>query len=98
MSRRATHYQVPDVFAGLVDPRLEGARCAGRSPLFDTEIDGESAESRSARLTWARGQCTACPVASACRTAAVEQDAPHGLWAGRVHGQRGRPHREGKAA
>lgn len=98
MTRRATHYQVPALFAGLVDPRLEGARCAGRSPLFDTDIDGETAEARSSRLMWARGQCNACPVASACRTAAAEQDAPHGLWAGKVHGLPGRPRPEGEAA
>lgn len=78
--------QIPDLLTGLVDPRLSGARCAGRSPWFDTEIDGETIEHRSARLAWARTECTRCPVQSACRTAATEQDTPHGMWAGRAHG------------
>lgn len=84
---------IPDLFAGLVDPRLEGARCSGRSPLFDTEIEGESDESRSSRLAWATGQCQQCPVTSACRTAGLEQDRALGVWAGRVHGLPGRPGR-----
>lgn len=91
MTRRATHYQVPDLIAGLVDPRLEGARCTGRSPLFDAELDNETAEQRSARLAWARTECTRCPVQGLCRTAAKEQDRALGMWAGTVHGLPGRP-------
>jgi len=94
MTRTARSPQIPDLFAGLVDPRLSGARCAGKHPLFDTEIVGESDEHRSSRLTWARQQCMQCPVQAACRTAATEQDHPVGLWAGRVHGQPGRPRLE----
>lgn len=86
--------QIPDLLAGLVDPRLSGARCAGKSPWFDAEIDGETDKDRSDRLTWARQQCVRCPVASACRTAGLEQDRALGVWAGRVHGLPGRPGRE----
>lgn len=95
MTRRASRLpQIPDLLTGLVDPRLSGARCAGKHPLFDAEIDGETAEDRSDRLTWARQQCARCPVVSACRTAGLEQEHPLGVWAGRVHGQPGRPHLE----
>lgn len=83
-----------DTLERLVDPRLEGARCAGRSPLFDAELDGETAEARSARLAWARTECTRCPVQGLCRTAAHEQDRALGMWAGKVHG---RPERPGTA-
>lgn len=85
--------QIPDPIAALIDDRLVGARCAGKSPWFDAEIDGETAEDRSDRLTWARQQCTRCPVTSACRTAAHEQEHPLGMWGGKVHGLPGRPGR-----
>lgn len=93
MTRRTTARspQIPDQIAGLVDPRLTEARCAGKSPLFDAELDNETAEERSARLTWARQECTRCPVQAACRTAAHEQTHPLGIWAGHVHGLPGRP-------
>lgn len=83
-----------DLLERLVDPRLAGARCAGRSPLFDAELDGETAEARSARLAWARTECTRCPVQGLCRTAAHEQDRALGMWAGKVHGLPGRPTQE----
>ncbi|MFZ2527418.1 MAG: WhiB family transcriptional regulator [Rhodococcus sp. (in: high G+C Gram-positive bacteria)] len=92
MSRtRSKLPRIPDTIAGLVDPRLSGARCAGKAPLFDTEIEEEFTEDRSARLAWAAQQCTRCPVQSACRTAVTELGHPTGMWAGRVHGRLGRP-------
>ena len=74
--------QIPAQFAGLVDPRLTGARCAGRAPMFDDEVFGETTENRSARLAAAARICRGCPVLSVCRTAAREQDRPTGMWAG----------------
>ena len=74
--------QIPDRLAALVDPRLTGAACAGRAPMFDDELFGETAENRSARLAHAANLCRGCPVRSACRTAAREQDHPTGIWAG----------------
>ncbi|MEE2058268.1 WhiB family transcriptional regulator [Rhodococcus artemisiae] len=93
MTRRKTSHlpRIPDLIAGLVDPRLHGARCTGRAPLFDAELPDESVESRSARLAWARGQCARCPVQSACRTAAAELSNPSGVWAGTARGLIGRP-------
>lgn len=85
---------IPNLLTGLVDPRLEGARCAGRHPLFDAELDGEAAEARSARLAWARTECARCPVQGLCRTAASEQDHPLGIWGGKVYGLPGRPGRK----
>ncbi|MGX6513031.1 WhiB family transcriptional regulator [Rhodococcus sp. SJ-2] len=81
---------IPDLFAGLVDPRLEGARCAGHSPLWDAELDDEHPEHRSSRLAWAANQCRQCPVQAACRVAAVEQDHPRGVWAAVAYGVDGR--------
>jgi hypothetical protein len=92
MTRRASRLpQIPDPITALIDPRLAGARCAGKSPLFDAELDGETAEDRSERLSWARSQCTRCPVQGQCHIAAREQDHPLGVWAGKVHGLPGRP-------
>lgn len=93
-SRAARPPRIPDPIAALIDDRLTGARCAGKSPLFDAELDDETAEERSDRLTWARGQCTRCPVRGACREAVGEQEQPHGVWGGVVHGLPGRPGRE----
>ncbi|KLL95862.1 hypothetical protein NJ76_21770 [Rhodococcus sp. IITR03] len=63
MTRRTTARspQIPDQIAGLVDPRLTEARCAGKSPLFDAELDNETAEERSARLTWHGRNAPAAP-------------------------------------
>ena len=83
-----------DLLERLVDPRLTGARCAGKSPWFDAELPDEHPEHRSSRLAWARQQCAQCPVQAACRTAATEQDTPAGMWAGKVHGHPGRPRNE----
>lgn len=88
MTRRKTSHlpRIPDPITGLVDPRLAGARCTGRAPLFDAELPDESLEGRSSRLAWARSQCARCPVQSACRTAATELDHPSGVWAGTARG------------
>lgn len=94
MTRAARPPRIPDPIAALIDDRLIGARCAGKSPLFDTELDDETAEERSDRLTWARGQCTRCPVRGACREAALEQGEPQGLWGGVPFGEPRRPGRE----
>ena len=95
MTRKAPP-KVP-LLAGLVDPRLTGARCAGRAPMFDAELEEESIENRSSRLAAAARICRGCPVLSACRTAGLELDNPTGLWAGNVHGQAGRPQKEAVA-
>lgn len=96
MTRRtARPPEIPDLLAGLVDPRLTGARCVGRAPWFDAELEDETIEQRSARLAWARRQCRECPVQTSCRGAAAEQDTITGLWAGTVHGLPGRPGRPG---
>ncbi|EHK84252.1 WhiB family transcriptional regulator [Rhodococcus pyridinivorans] len=92
MSRRQSRVPaIPPLLERLVDPRLAEARCTGKHPLFDAELDEETAEERSERLSWARGQCTRCPVQGPCRTAAGEQEHPLGMWGGKVHGLPGRP-------
>ncbi|MDV6293305.1 WhiB family transcriptional regulator [Rhodococcus aetherivorans] len=80
MTRKAPP-KVP-LLAGLVDPRLTAARCAGRAPMFDDELEEESIENRSSRLAAAARICRGCPVLSACREAAHEQPHPTGIWSG----------------
>ncbi|WP_395704747.1 WhiB family transcriptional regulator [Rhodococcus ruber] len=89
--------RIPGRLAALVDPRLTGAACAGRAPMFDDELFGETTENRSARLTAAARICRGCPVRSACRTAVLEQDRPVGMWAGRLRNTAGTPGRPRKA-
>ncbi|MFD4368980.1 WhiB family transcriptional regulator [Rhodococcus sp. NPDC058521] len=81
----------------LVDVRLTGASCAGRAPLFDDQLDGESDAQRHVRLTKAAEVCHTCPVRIACATAALEHQAT-GLWAGRIRNPAGNPGRPRKAA
>lgn len=75
-----------DLLAALVDPRLEGALCAGKAPMFDDQIEGETDEDRNHRLGAAARICRACPVRTACNTAAAEHQAV-GLWSGELHTQ-----------
>ncbi|MDZ7917590.1 MAG: WhiB family transcriptional regulator [Rhodococcus sp. (in: high G+C Gram-positive bacteria)] len=65
----------------LADPTLSGAACAGRAPLFDDEIVGETAERREARHRIATSICGRCPVQPQCRAAAGDHHAL-GIWAG----------------
>lgn len=99
--RQARLYPIPPTLTALVDPRLTGAACTGRAPLFDAELEEESAENRSSRLGAAARICSGCPVLSACRTAAVEQDHPAGVWAGRLRNHNpqgfGRPRKDRSA-
>lgn len=74
-----------DEITALVDPRLAGALCTGKAPLFDAFVLGETPTQRDARLGAAVECCTRCPVRNPCRQAATEHDA-HGIWAGQHHG------------
>ncbi|MBD8057230.1 WhiB family transcriptional regulator [Rhodococcus ruber] len=95
--RQARLYPSPPTLTALVDPRLTGAACGGRAPLFDDELSGETTENRSVRLAAAARICSGCPVRSACRTAAREQDHPTGMWAGKLRNPAGTPGRPRKA-
>lgn len=97
MTRRASRLPViPPLLEQLVDPRLSGARCAGKAPLFDAELPDETDEDRSERLAWAQQQCTHCPVQSACRTAVTELPKPSGVWAGHAYDEPQKPGRKKK--
>ena len=85
MSRKKT---VVDLLAGLVDPRLTGAACAGQGNLWDDILDDdddEASEDREARHHRARTICRRCPVQAECETAASEHDST-GIWNGRLQG------------
>jgi len=62
---------------------LTGAACAGRAPLFDADIDGESSEQRDDRHERARTICRTCSVLNACMsTIATLPRRTDGVWAG----------------
>lgn len=69
--------------ASLVDPRLTGAACQGKAPLFDDTLDDESPGARAERHHRAKVICLGCPVRTECDTAATEHDAS-GIWNGRL--------------
>lgn len=83
------------VLAELVDPRLVGAECAGRAPLFDDQVDGETDDDREYRLGAAARVCQRCPVLALCATASNEHPA-RGVWAGQLRNAAGNPGRPRK--
>ena len=68
----------------LADPRLEGAACAGKSPLFDSRGGQEPHDEYLDRVHYAQTICATCPVLAACRAASAELPRTHryGIWAG----------------
>jgi len=73
-----------DLLAALTsDVGLDGAACAGRAPLFDADIDGESSDERDDRHETAQRICRSCSVLDACRsTIATLPPRTDGVWAG----------------
>lgn len=79
-------------------PALPGARCRGRSHLFDGGPAGEDDEIRAARIEQALGVCHRCPALTDCRRwhdALPVSRRPVGVVAGRVNttADRGQPPR-----
>lgn len=80
-------------------PALPGARCRGRSHLFDGGPAGEVDEIRAARIGQALGLCHRCPALDDCRRwhdALPVSRRPVGVVAGRVNttADRGQPPRQ----
>lgn len=71
----------------VLGPGLPGAACRGRAPLWDPEIEGESAQQRRDRLAYATAVCTGCPVRDRCRAVADElpKRLRSGTWAARPY-------------
>ena len=78
------------MLAGVVDARLEGAKCAGLAPMFDPREVGESDDEWGARRFHARTLCLACPVRPACAEIGDEipKTTPAGIWGGNDLGDR----------
>lgn len=74
--------------ATIGEPSMRGAVCAGKSPMFDAPLPGETAEVFEARAHAAVSLCRRCPVATDCHTAAMAIPAKHrrGIWAGVAYG------------
>lgn len=80
--------------APVADPRLAGAACAGRWPVFDLDVHGETPEDREARHHQARAVCRTCTVTAACHHTAQRLDRrAEGVWAGTLRGATNRPGR-----
>ena len=95
--RQARPYPIPPTLTALVDPRLTGAACSGRAPMFDAELEEESIENRSSRLGAAARICSGCPVQAGCAVVATEAGRhAEGVWAGRIPAPRplGRPRKD----
>ena len=73
--RSAQPAQKPRVAPGgllqLLGPDLPEAACAGRAPLFDGDIPGETDDDRDYRLGRAAELCDGCPVRAGCASAAA---------------------------
>lgn len=76
------------MLAGIVDPRLDGAACAGMAPLFDPREPDESLEEWRVRRGEAEYVCGHCPICDTCAQviAATPKTARYGVWAGRAQG------------
>lgn len=85
-------YTPADMFATIgLAPALPGARCRGRTELFDPRHDGETTETTEARHRQAIGLCSGCRSFDPCRawvTGLSPRARPAGVVAGRVYGPR----------
>ncbi len=92
------------VLAALVGaPALPGARCRGRSALFDERGPTEHPDIAAQRHAQALILCGHCPALEDCRTwfdALPPSKKPAGITAGRVHCPRspGRPRKDPRTA
>lgn len=77
-------------------PALPGARCRGRSHLFDEAQPDEAAEVVEQRHAQALGLCSGCTALASCGQwfdGLPAADRPHGVVAGRLHKPRARQRR-----
>lgn len=80
------------MLAGVVDPRLEGAACAGRHALFDPPERNEDRDQLAHRHAAAARICATCPVLNACTEVAADLPKARrvGVWAGTPYDDQGR--------
>lgn len=99
-----SYYQPEDLFAAIgVAPALPGARCRGRSHLFDGPGQNEDNATVTFRHDHALRLCRGCPALHACRTwfdSLPERERPEGVVAGRLQLPRpmGRPRKRKEPA
>lgn len=78
-----------DLFAALIGaPALPGAKCRGRSHLFDEADPDEHPDDRAYRQSHALRLCQSCPALAGCQTwfdDLTPSKRPPGVIAGRVH-------------
>lgn len=92
-------HELPAVAALARGPRLDGAACIGRAPLFDVDVHGESPDVRAARHAAARRICTTCPARNDCARIARHIPPAHrqGIYAARLYGPRAAPEEQQSA-
>ncbi|WP_032405182.1 WhiB family transcriptional regulator [Rhodococcoides fascians] len=64
-------------------PQLNNTLCAGKAPMWDGRIDGESVTDRAQRLDAARRICQRCPARHDCAVEAEASPYTEGIWAAR---------------
>lgn len=79
-------------------PALPGARCRGRSHLFDERAEREDPETAAERHQQALGLCSHCPALASCSEwfgSLTPARRPYGVVAGRlIQPRAGRPRKE----
>ncbi|MDQ1304720.1 MAG: WhiB family transcriptional regulator, redox-sensing transcriptional regulator [Actinomycetota bacterium] len=79
---------IGSLFAAIGTPALPGARCRGRSHLFDDAAQGEPADTVEARHRQAIGLCQRCPALEQCGSwldSLKPSQRPAGVVAGRTY-------------
>lgn len=82
--------RTPAELIALTNMELQRAGCAGKSPLFDDHVHGETALHRAYRHHRARQICRTCPIIDRCQAAFEElpKSQQYGMWAGRLYSRR----------
>lgn len=87
-----------DLFSAIgMAPALPGARCRGRSHLFDPPERGEDPDTTDYRHRHALALCRGCTALASCTAwfdTLTPRKRPQGVTAGRIHLVKPRPRRE----
>lgn len=76
----------PTLLALPLGPQfVQRPACAGRAPLFDAQLEGETEQQRDARHARAIAVCQGCPARPECEAEVADREPGYrGVWAARV--------------